>query len=506
MAKTYIDVVKYMVETRFEVDGIVERPDIIGAVFGQTEGLLGGDLDLRELQKNGKIGRIEIETSNVSGKTSGKLFLPSSLGRVETCILAAAIESVDRVGPFETDFKIDKVADTRSDRRKRIVLRAKELLKTLLTTEIPDSKEISELVETEVKSSIITTFGPENLPAGPEIANSNEIILVEGRADVVNLLRNDIENCIAIGGATGTIPKTIVDLINSKETTLFIDGDRGGDIIANNIRSAADIDYIAKAPSGKEVEELTRKDIIKALRARMPVDQYFARVKQAEAEERHSMHQRPQPNQQPQQSQRYTEPAVASGASGSGMGSGAGASDMADAALSPTMISNRLLNRAPFPQQEQQRSQFSRPEPARSQFPRQGAEMNIKDMREERAAPRGGVEGIQSIGGAQPSPQAPTPPNDANNQQFIAALGELHNTLRGRLYDSKGAMIAEIPVRDLLQSIQDTGNASVIVFDGVITQRLLELASGRGIKSVYANRQGQVFRMPPNISVYTAER
>jgi DNA primase len=495
MAKTYIDVVKYMVETRFEVDGIVERPDIIGAVFGQTEGLLGGDLDLRELQKNGKIGRIEIEASNSSGKTSGKLFLPSSLGRVDTCILAAAIESVDRVGPFETTFKIDKVADTRSDRRKRIVIRAKELLKTLLTTEIPDSKEISELVETEVKSSIITSYGAENLPAGPEIASSNEIILVEGRADVVNLLRNDIENCIAVGGATGAIPKTIVDLINSKETTLFIDGDRGGDIIAKNLMSVADVDYISKAPSGKEVEELTRKDIIKALRARVPVDQYFARVKQAEAEEHHSMHQRPQPIQQQQQpqAQRYPE-AASTGSTNAGITN----ASVTEAAPSPTMISNRLLNRVPFPQQE----------PARAPFQQREPDINIKDMREgrEAAASSRGVEGIPTIGGAPTNQQAPTPPDDPNRQQFIAALGELHNTLRGRLYDSHGSMIAEIPVRDLLQSIQEASSASVIVFDGVITQRLLELASGRGIRAVYANRQGQVFRMPPNISVYTTER
>src|SRR5271170_7024196 len=187
MAKTYIDIVKYMVEARFEISGLAEKPDIIGAVFGQTEGLLGGGLDLRELQKNGKIGRIEIETSNQGNKTFGKLFLPSSLGRVETCILGATIESVDRVGPFETLFKVNKIEDTRSEKRRKIVSRAKDLLTTLLTTEMPDSKEISEMVETDVKSSVVTTFGVDNLPAGPDIAENNEVILVEGRADVINL-------------------------------------------------------------------------------------------------------------------------------------------------------------------------------------------------------------------------------------------------------------------------------------------------------------------------------
>src|SRR5271156_1918302 len=140
MAKTYIDIVKYMVEARFEIMGLAEKPDIIGAVFGQTEGLLGGGLDLRELQKNGKIGRIEIDAATQGNKTYGKLFLPSSLGRVETCILGATIESVDRVGPFETSFKIHRVEDTRNEKRNKIINRAKELLKILVTTEMPDSR------------------------------------------------------------------------------------------------------------------------------------------------------------------------------------------------------------------------------------------------------------------------------------------------------------------------------------------------------------------------------
>src|SRR5208282_1980520 len=279
MGKTYIDIVKYMVEAKFDVAGLAEKPDIIGAIFGQTEGLLGGGLDRRELQKNGKIGRIEIEVSTTGNKTFGKLFLPSSLGRVETCILGATIESVDRVGPFETVFKVNKIEDTRNEKRRKIVSRAKDLLKTLLTTEMPDSKEISELVETDVKSSVVTTYGPESLPAGPGITESDEVILVEGRADVINLLKNDIDNCIAVGGATGKIPQTIIDLSKSKETTVFLDGDRGGDMILRGLINVCEIDFVVKAPDGKEVEELTRKDIIKAMRARVPIDQVVPKLR-----------------------------------------------------------------------------------------------------------------------------------------------------------------------------------------------------------------------------------
>ncbi len=275
MAKTYLDIVKYMVETKFSINGMVDKPDIIGAVFGQTEGLLGDDLDLRELQKGGKIGRIEIDLQQSNNRSFGKLFLPASLDRIETCILAAAVESVDRVGPYEAQFTVEKVEDTRSSKRQKILLRAKELVKLLLNTEIPDSKELSEMVQSEVRVSEITSFGPEKIPAGPDIAKSPELIIVEGRADVLNLLKNDVTSVLAVGGASA-IPQTIVNLCREKEVTVFLDGDRGGDLILRNLLSVADIDYVARAPDGKEVEDLTRKEIIKAIRTKVPLDQYNA--------------------------------------------------------------------------------------------------------------------------------------------------------------------------------------------------------------------------------------
>ncbi|MCL4411426.1 DNA primase DnaG, partial [Candidatus Marsarchaeota archaeon] len=218
-------------------------------------------------------GRIEIESGSSGNKTYGKLLLPSSLGRVETCILAAAIESVDRVGPFDTSFKIEKIEDTRNEKRTKVINRAKELVKNLIETVLPDSREISDLVEAEVKSDTVVTYGPDKLPAGPDIDKSDDVVIVEGRADVVNLLKNDVTNCVSIGGATGTIPKSVVDMCSKKEVTVFLDGDRGGDIILRSLTNVAEIDFVARAPDGKEVEELTRKEIIKALRSRVPYEQ-----------------------------------------------------------------------------------------------------------------------------------------------------------------------------------------------------------------------------------------
>ncbi|MGI0100471.1 MAG: DNA primase DnaG [Candidatus Micrarchaeaceae archaeon] len=483
MAKTYIDIVKYMVEARFEISGLAEKPDIIGAVFGQTEGLLGGGLDLRELQKNGKIGRIEIEAATQGNKTFGKLFLPSSLGRVETCILGATIESVDRVGPFETAFKVNKIEDTRTEKRRKIVARAKDLLKTLLTTEMPDSKEISEMVEVDVKSSVVTTYGTDNLPAGPGIADNNEIILVEGRADVINLLKNDIDNCIAVGGATGSIPKTIIDLSKSKETTLFLDGDRGGDMILRGLLNVCDIDFVVRAPDGKEVEELTRKDIIKSLRAKVPIDQVIPRLNGDRHSRGHDRHDRSAGfRQQQQQREQKVEPAKEQH-DDMRLGGAPRQQERDNSILSPSEISRNLFSK-------DRTSSNATIEPMRID-----PELGIKDINRDDP---GGMDAIASI------EQRGTGTAKEPDQRYIGSLEELHNTLRGRLYSS-GNIVSEVPIRELIQAIQDTNNIDAVVFDGIITQRLIELANKRGITAIYGIRAGQVSRMFGGMLLYTKE-
>ena len=284
MAKAYIDTVKYLVYANVEIGGMVEKPDVVGAIFGQTEGLLGDELDLRELQKNGRIGRIEVDLQVRGGKSMGKILLPSSLDMVETSILAAALESVDRVGPCDARIGVEKIEDTRNMKRKVVIDRAKNLLKNLMSTEIPESKEISELVRQEVKTAEVSEYGPERLPSGPNIDSYESIVLVEGKADVINLLKNDINNVVAIGGAN--ITKSTIALCREKEVTVFLDGDRGGDIILRELVQATDIDYVARAPNGKEVEELTRKEIIKCLRNRAPIEQVEGAPKPRREEQR----------------------------------------------------------------------------------------------------------------------------------------------------------------------------------------------------------------------------
>lgn len=262
---------KYIVHAEIEIEGIVDRPDVIGAIFGQTEGLLGSELELRELQRSGRIGRIEVNVDTRSGKSRGEIIIPSSMDKAETSIIGAALEIIQRIGPCNARIKVKNIEDVRISKRNQVVERAKELLKNLIDTTMPDSQEIAEEVAHSVRVMEIQEYGRDRLPAGPAINDSDDIIVVEGRADVVTLLKQGIKNAIALNGTS--VPQTIIDLSRKKEVTVFVDGDRGGDLIIKEMTTVAEVDFVTKAPAGKEVEELTKKEIHKALRGRVAVEQ-----------------------------------------------------------------------------------------------------------------------------------------------------------------------------------------------------------------------------------------
>jgi len=262
---------KYIVHAAIQISGIVDRPDVIGAIFGQTEGLLGTDLELRELQRSGRIGRIEVEADTKSGKTIGEIIIPSSLDKAETAIVAAALEVIQRIGPCNAKIKVEKIEDVRISKRKYVVARAKELLKELVDTTMPDSQELADEVTYSVRVMEITDYGRDKLPAGPAIDEGDEVLIVEGRADVINLLKHGFKNAIALNGTS--VPETIKELSKHKTITAFVDGDRGGDLILKELFAVAEIDFVAKAPDGKEVEEITKKEIHKSLRSKISAEQ-----------------------------------------------------------------------------------------------------------------------------------------------------------------------------------------------------------------------------------------
>jgi DNA primase len=382
-----------MVVARFDVEGVVEKPDVIGAIFGQTEGLFGPELDLRELQKSGRIGRIEIQLDSKQDKTFGTITIPSSLDKSSTAIIAAAIQSVDRIGPCLAKVILEKVADIREDKRRQILDKAKDILRTWVVEESPSTDEMVKQVSGVIRSSDVVAYGPDRLPAGPDVANSPSVILVEGRADIVLLLRCGIRNALAIEGTK--IPQTIIDICKTKETTAFLDGDRGGDLILKELMQVAPVDFLTRAPLGKEVEELTPKEIMKCLREKVPV------------ENGKQISQRPQ-----------------------------------------------LIEAPPTPRP---------PPPVQAQLP----------------------------------------------QNLVAKARELRGMLEGVLLDQNMSEVARLPVSELASKLalpKDNGGyegVETIVFDGVVTQRVVDLAEERGVKLIVGDRIADLSRRPNSVRIMT---
>lgn len=416
---------KYVIYAEFEANGVVERPDVVGAIFGQTEGLLGDDLDLRELQKTGRIGRIKVDVHTKAGKTYGTITVPSSLDRVETAILAAALETIDRVGPCEARIKVMKIEDVRATKRRYIVERAKEILETLMEEEIPESQELTEEVKKAVRAKELIEYGPEKLPAGPHIPFSDSIIVVEGRADVLNLLKHGIKNAIAVEGTS--VPDTIIKLSKERIVTAFTDGDRGGELILKELLQVADVDYVARAPEGKEVEELTKKEIIKSLRSKVPAEQvinelfyrgknFYEMVREKGKSEKIE--------ETPKEEKPKAQPSVAT------------------------------------------------------------ARQEVKEREEKFVRP------IHV-------------PKVSELEKFSEFIEKVKNDSTAILLDENRNIVAEIPVRDLLNTLNEKEEVHAIIFNGIITQRLIDIVSEKGVRYLIGARKANVVRRPIDLRILT---
>lgn len=428
MAKSYISSTKYMIKISFEVSGAVDKPDIVGAIFGQSEGLLGDELDLKELQKGGKIGRIEISHSNVLGKTKGEIFVPSSMDIVQTSLLAAAIESVDKVGPYDSHFKILNIDDVRTAKRQEIKSRAQELLERFRQNIMPDTTELTESLREVSRTADLVELGAEKLPAGPEAESSSEIIVVEGRADVINLLKNNIKNVVAMNGAQ--IPQTIIDISMKKEVTVFVDGDRGGKLNARNFLQIAKAAYIAIAPDGKEVEELTRKEIIQSIRKKMPPGEFLSMQENS----------------------------------------------MDNTRFGPTGPVRRMPPRKPF----QRTSRFERPQ--RRMHEREPRRMDFERTFYSDQQPEQQIQ----------EPQAQVMPSTEEQARFQPIMQEIKNSLKAKLFDENMKEIKETQTKNLFEEINQTKGISTIVFDGIITKRLVDAAEKNGIKCIVGAKKGKI--------------
>jgi len=420
---------KYLISARLSTDGIVEKPDIVGAIFGQTEGLLGDELDLRDLQKSGRIGRIEVEVSSSKGKSEGLVYVPSSLDQVETAILASALETIDRVGPCKARINIDKIEDVRVSKRNKIIERAKILLNELMKASKTSGGDLTDSVRQSFQMEEVVHFGKERLPAGPNIHDSDAIIVVEGRSDVLNLLKYGIKNTIAVEGTN--VPQTIIDLAREKVVTAFVDGDRGGELIVRELLEVAEIDFVARAPASQEVEELTQKQIVKCLRNKVPADQFAEMFN------------------------------INSG--GPRNGEKQGRSD---------------------------EGRGGRGDRGRRDDDRGGR----RDQRRPEQAPA-------------PMPAPPPMPKLSPEQgRYKGVLEDLNNTSRAKLLNDAGNVLKEVHVSKLADTLKEGAEGvKAVVLDGIITQRVLDLAVEKNITSVVGVKLGNIAKLPTNIEILTKD-
>lgn len=264
-------IVKYHVKLKFEVDGLVEKADIIGAIFGQTEGLLGPEMNLNELQKVSKVGRIEVNVDTKINTAKGDALIPMSTDISTAALIAAAIESIDKVGPFQAKFNLMGIDDIRAIKKKVIVDRAKKIVQDWATKTISEGEEMLKDVYDASKPGKLTSFGKAQLACGTGVFDSDWIILVEGRADVINLLRAGFDNAIAIEGAR--IDETVTKLTDGKRVVAFLDGDRAGDLILKELHGVVKLDMVLRAPTGREVEECTPIELAEILKDALPIAQ-----------------------------------------------------------------------------------------------------------------------------------------------------------------------------------------------------------------------------------------
>jgi len=212
------------------------------------------------------------------------------------------------------------------------------------------------------------------LSAGPNIDSAKDIIIVEGRADVINLMRCGIENVVALEGAK--VPDTIIRLSKQKECTALLDGDRGGDLILKELLQVTDVKYIARAPPGKEIEECTSREIFAALQNKVPIEDVRAK---------------------------------------------------------------------------------KRPERRKILVPK----------------------------------------------QIVEARKELEGTLEAVLFSEKMEQIERLPVSGLAEKLQQAEGVDTVVFDGVITQRLVDIANDKNVKFLVAARVSDVVKQPLKVHLLT---
>ncbi len=436
---TINDTAKYLIHAEITTSGVVERSDVVGAIFGQTEGLLGDDLDLHDLQQSSKVGRIDVRIASERGVSRGEMTIASSMDKVETAVLAAALETIERVGPCRSTIEVTRIEDVRAATRREVVERATTILSETFDDTVMSSEEMLARVRESVRVGEIAEY--EGYPAGPNVADGGSVILVEGRSDVLTLLRYGIKNAVAVEGTD--VPEAVAALTRDRTATAFLDGDRGGELIMKELAQVADVDAVAFAPPGRSVEDLSRDEVMDALRNKVP----YEAVVEAE------------------------EPLARAAAVGG------------EASPEPT-------------------------EPVTDD--RETAD----DRSDDESAPPDatGVSGDVPAG-AEPAVEGVAEPTDEESAKSEPETlrGHVEAVIGGgtnqvSLLTESFESIADAPAEAAFETVRDAERRPyAVVLDGVLTQRILDVAAQRGVEQVLAREFGEFTKRPTSVRIRTAE-
>ena len=472
------DTAKYVIHADITADGVVERSDVVGAVFGQTEGLLGDDLDLRDLQQSSKLGRIDVDVASENGQSFGTVTIASSLDKVETSILAAALETISRVGPCRATVSVAGIEDVRAAKRRKVVERAKELLSDSFDEDVMNSREILEEVRQSVRVEDIAEF--EGLPAGPRVEDSDAIIVVEGRSDVLNLLRYGVKNAVAVEGTN--VPDAVAELTQDRTVTAFLDGDRGGDLIRKELSQVGDIDYVAVSPAGKSVEDLARHEVMSALRSKRPFEEFVgAGVSSGES------------------ANKAATDGSARPAPESENDAGMAGLETTDAPPSPDARSKREDGTASVTESKSKSA-------AETEETEVAAETSAESAGETASATE--ATDAEPVSDAKIASDAESA-SDAEPESLRGHVEAVVNDETGtvRLIDSSFGTLAEAAAQNAFEAVETADEVPyAVVLDAVLEQRVLDVAAQRGVEQIVAADFGEFVKQPAGVRIRTADQ
>jgi DNA primase len=497
------DTAKYLIHATFTADGVVERSDVVGAIFGQTEGLLGEELDLRELQQSSKVGRIDVEVDVTRGQTEGTITIASGLDRVATATLAASLETLTRIGPCQARCEVADIEDVRAAKRRRVVERAKELLNSAFDDSVMSSDEILREVREHVRVEDVTEY--EGLPAGPRVADSDAIIVVEGRSDVLQLLKYGIKNAVAVEGTN--VPEVVADLTAERTVTAFLDGDRGGDLILRELASVGDVDYVALAPEEKSVEDLAHHEVFEALREKVP----YATVAGAS-----------DPRAAVAATDGSATPAPASGGDAvEDSGSEAAGGGRATAESPDATAGSEPAGRNPATSDHVDDDPMPEAGDVEDRAAVDGTAASGSAANEPEQATGDADDPEQSAGDRGGSEQGATDGDDAEQaagdeaaaaeaapsslrEHVTAVVGDA--TEQVRLLDDEYAVQGSASAADAFELLRDAAvDPHAVVLDGELSQKVLDVAAQRGVDHVVAASLGEFVKRPTSVRIRTAD-